>query len=236
MMTLHEGRFPSESAEYRKARDRLLKAEIDLRRQIESVAALRRELPPGGGVPDDYAFVEWDPSIGAPRTTRLSDLFEPGKDTLFIYSFMFKPGPQGRPLEVPCPICTSIIDGVDGAVPHITQRINFAVAAKAPIERFRAHALARDWRHVRLLTSANTSYNADYLAETPDEEQFAMATVFARRDDRVHHVWSSELWLVAAEPGQDPRHVDFMWPLWAVLDRTPDGRGNSWMPQLRYTD
>jgi predicted dithiol-disulfide oxidoreductase (DUF899 family) len=47
-------RYPGESAEYREARDRLLTAEVELRRQIEAVAAARRDLPPSGEVPEDY--------------------------------------------------------------------------------------------------------------------------------------------------------------------------------------
>lgn len=140
MTLLHEVRFPGESDEYRRARDELLQAEVDLRRQIEAVAAQRRTLPLGGEVPDDYVFEEWDTGANAARPVRLSELFEEGKDTLFLYSFMFIPDESAQPLAVACPSCTSIIDAVDGAAPHITQRINFAVAAKAPIERFRAHA------------------------------------------------------------------------------------------------
>jgi predicted dithiol-disulfide oxidoreductase (DUF899 family) len=49
-------RFPGESAEYRAARDRLLEQEIELRRAMEAMAVARRGLPPGGMVPDDYAF------------------------------------------------------------------------------------------------------------------------------------------------------------------------------------
>jgi predicted dithiol-disulfide oxidoreductase (DUF899 family) len=30
-----------------------------------------------------------------------------------------------------------------------------------------------------------------------------------------------------------PRHVDFMWPLYAALDRTPGGRGD-FEPSLSY--
>src|SRR5262245_56354247 len=48
--------FPAESPEYRRARDALLEQEIALRRQTEAVAALRRALPPGGLVPEDYVF------------------------------------------------------------------------------------------------------------------------------------------------------------------------------------
>jgi predicted dithiol-disulfide oxidoreductase (DUF899 family) len=232
--SLHEVGFPGESDQYRRARDELLKGEIDLRRQIEVVAAQRRRLPLGGVVPRDYAFEEWDAGTNAPRSVRLSELFADGKDTLFLYSHMFIPGKAGLPLEEGCPLCTSIIDAIDGELPHITQHINFAVVAKPPIERFRAHAQSRGWRHARLLSSAHNTYNRDYQAETPDGAQFAMATVFARRDGKIHHFWSSELFLVPSEPGQDPRHVDFMWPLWSVLDRTPEGRGTDWWPELDY--
>ena len=152
-----------------------------------------------------------------------------------VYSFMFKPGVNsGEALEVPCPLCTSIIDGIDGAVPHITQRINFAVVTKAPIEAFSAHARTRGSRHARLLSSAGTSFNADYQTESGDDDQYAMVTTFVRHRSTIHHFWSSELWFVQPEPGQNPRHVDFMWPLWAVLDRTQEGRGTDWWPSLTY--
>ena len=233
--SLHEVRFPGESDQYRRARDELLQAEIDLRRQNEAVAAQRRRLPIGGVVPRDYTFEEWDAGTNGARPVRLSELFEVGKDTLFLYSHMFIPGKAGLPLEEGCPLCTSIIDGIDGAVPHITQQINFAVVAKAPIERFRAHAQSQGWRHARLLSSANNTYNRDYQAEAPDGTQTPIATVFARRDGKIHHVWSSELLLVPSDPGQDMRHVDFMWPLWSILDRTPGGRGADWHPKLDYS-
>ena len=232
--SLHDVRFPGESDQYRRARDELLKAEIDLRRQIEVVAAQRRRLPLGGLVPRDYTFEEWNAGSDAARRVQLSELFADGKNTLFLYSHMFIPGTAGLPLEEGCPSCTSIIDAIDGEVPHISERINFAVVAKAPIGRFRAHAQSRGWRHARLLSSANNTYNRDYQAEAPDGAQMPMATVFARRDGKIHHCWSSELFLVPTEPGQDMRHVDFMWPLWLVLDRTPEGRGTDWRPELDY--
>lgn len=50
--------FPSESAEYRRARNSLLDQEIVPRSQMEAVAKARRKLPPGGVVPrgdrDDF--------------------------------------------------------------------------------------------------------------------------------------------------------------------------------------
>ena len=66
--------FPGESSEYRAARDRLLEQEIELRRAMESVAAARRELPPGGVVPEDYVF-QGAGADGTPADVRLSELF-----------------------------------------------------------------------------------------------------------------------------------------------------------------
>jgi len=221
-------RWPRESDEYRRARDELLQAEIDLRRQEEALAAQRRALPLGGAVPEDYAF------DGADGEVRLSELFADGNDTLFIYSFMFIPDENGDPLGAACPSCTSIIDSVDGAARHLMQPINFAVSAKVPIERFLAHAQTRGWRHARLLSSARSTYNRDYNAESEDGAQLPIASVFVRRDATIRHFWSSELFGARPEPGQNPRHVDFMWPLWAVLDRTHEGRGTDWGPRLEY--
>ena len=93
-MAKHDVRFPGESDSYRAKRDELLGAEVELRRQIEAVAAQRRALPMGGEVPQDYAF---DAPDG--RKVRMSELFREGKDTLLIYSFMY--GPQ---MEQPCPL------------------------------------------------------------------------------------------------------------------------------------
>ena len=135
MGSLHDVRFPGESDEYRSARDELLGAEIDLRRADRSgrrpaqgAAARRRGR-------DDYDFDEWDADAGGPRRCGCRSCSSDGKDTLYLYSFMFvRAESQGLGFVGPCPSCTSIIDGIDGELPHITQRISFAVAAIAPME------------------------------------------------------------------------------------------------------
>src|SRR5262249_47455008 len=99
---LHDVRFPGESAEYRAARDRLLEAELALRRPIEAVGAERRALPPGGLVPQDYVF------DGEGGPAKLSELFG-DKNVLLLYGFMLGPD-----MERACPSCTSIIDALDG--------------------------------------------------------------------------------------------------------------------------
>jgi predicted dithiol-disulfide oxidoreductase (DUF899 family) len=233
---LHDFRYPGESAEYRQARDDLLRAEMELRTASEAVAAQRRELPPGGPVPEDYEFEEWDTRTGAPRAVRLSELFAPGKDTLFLYSFMFINGPDGEPLGSPCPACTSIIDAVSAQSRHLTPQINLAICARVPVDRLRAHAYSRGWAPIRMLSSAQNSYNRDYHAQTPEGSQLPIATVFVRRDGAIHHSWSSELFFAPREPGIHPRHVDFMWPIWNILDTTPAGRGTGLELALEYEE
>jgi predicted dithiol-disulfide oxidoreductase (DUF899 family) len=238
--------FPGESAEYRAARDRLLEQEIELRRAMEAVAAARRRLPPGGVVPQDYAF-QTQGLGGDPVEVRLSELFAPGKDSLVIYSMMFprasdddRPGPDhGQtallPLaEGPCPSCTAFLDQLDGAAEHASQRVNLAVTGKAPIERILTFGRERGWRRLRLLSSAGTTYNRDYLAETPDGEQQPMLNVFHRNRETILHFWGSELFYAPADPRQEPRHVGTIEPLWNLFDLTPDGRGTGWDEQLSY--
>ena len=230
---LHGEHLPNESDAYRSAREELLQAEVELRECTEEVARLRRGLPAGGEIPEDYVFSEWDKAARQPRDVHLSELFAAGKDSLFVYSFMFVADTAGNPLGNPCPNCTSIIDAVAGEARHITQRINLAVSAKVPIEQFRQHAQRRGWGDIRLLSAAGSTYNRDYLAEDDDGGQWPMATVFVRRGGKVRHFWSSELFYVSQEAAET-RHVDFMWPLWNILDCTPEGRGSDWVPGLSY--
>jgi hypothetical protein len=149
--------FPGESAAYRTARDRLLEREIELRREMEAVAAARRELPPGGVVPEDYVF-QGEAADGSPADVRMSELFAPGKDSLVIYNFMFpracggdRPGPTSGetallPLEEgPCPSCVALLDQLDGAAEHAGQQINFVVVAKTPLARLLTWGKERGW-------------------------------------------------------------------------------------------
>lgn len=120
--------YPNESVEYRKARNALLVEEIALRRQIEAVAAQRRALPPGGQIPEDYIF-EWIDEKGMPEKIEMSKLFGQHQ-TLILYSFMY--GPER---DTPCPMCTHLLDSVNGAARHIGQRASLYIVAKSPIAR-----------------------------------------------------------------------------------------------------
>jgi predicted dithiol-disulfide oxidoreductase (DUF899 family) len=237
--------FPGESKEYRVARNRLLEREIELRRMMEAVAAARRELPPGGPVPENYVFGEAG-ADGAPTEVLFSELFAPGKDSLVIYNFMFprgyrgdRPGPaSGRtallPLEEgPCPSCVALLDQLDGAAEHAMQRINFAVVAKAPLARLVTWADERGWRNLRLLSSASNSYNRDYFGETADGWQVPMLNVFHRDGETIRHFWGAELTHGPSDPGQDHRSIGTLEPLWNLFDLTREGRPD-WDEQISY--
>ncbi len=233
-MSLHANRFPNESASYRESRDQLLEAEIKLRRSLEEVAAMRRKLPLGGEVPEDYVFTEGAQDLNdshAEKKVRLSELFRPGKDTLAIYSYMYGPN-----MKEPCTSCTSILDGLNGTSPHANQRINFVVVAKSPIQRIRAIARERGWNHLRILSSDGNTYNHDYQGENAKGDQTPSLNIFARRDGKIYHRYNTELLFAPNEPGQDGRHVDLLWPLWNLFDYTPEGRGTNWYPKLRYPE
>jgi predicted dithiol-disulfide oxidoreductase (DUF899 family) len=40
----------------------------------------------------------------------------------------------------------------------------------------------------------------------------------------MRHSWATELMFAPRDEGEDPRHVDSIWPIWNVLDMTLDGR------------
>ena len=238
--------FPGESAEYRAARDRLLVREIELRREMEAVAAARRNMPPGGLVREDYVF-DGLGLDGAMREIRLSELFAPGKDSLVVYNFMFPrdPGDDRRGPTTgstarlprhdgPCPSCTAFLDQLDGAAEHVGQKVNLVVIAKAPLDRLMDFARERGWRRLRLLSAARNSFKRDYGAETAEGWQRPMLNVFHRGADGIRHFWSSEMLDAPPDPGQDPRHVGTIEPLWNIFDLTPEGRDAEWEEQIEY--
>jgi predicted dithiol-disulfide oxidoreductase (DUF899 family) len=221
----HDKHFPGETPAYRQARDELLKAELDLKRQVEKVAAQRRALPLGGPLPEDYTFEEATES--GTRSVRLSELFASGKDTLVLYNYMF--GPK---MEKPCPMCTSFLDGIHGNAQHIQKRVNLAVVARSPIARVHEFTHARGWNRFRVLSSANNTFNRDYHGESADGGQNPLMHVFIKRDGKVRHFYTTEMQFLPSDSGQNQRHLDMMWPLWNVLDLTPEGRGADWYPSL----
>ena len=178
---------------------------------------------------------------------RLSELFAPGKDSLAIYSFMFprdpgdeRPGPETGetaqlPLaEGPCPSCVALLDQLDGAVEHASQHINLAVVAKAPLPRVLTFA-----RGARLAAAAAAVVGRQHLQpRLPGRDRGGAPAADAervpprRRDDPP--LLGLGALLRADDPGQDPRHVGTLEPVWNLFDLTPEGRPTDWDEQLSY--
>ena len=205
--------FPNETPDYRAARLGLLQRERELRREMEAVAAEIRALPPGGAVPQDYEFDHVDAN-GVPAKVRLSELFRPGTEDLILYHFMFprhrndkRPGPiNGSTAELPleegpCPSCIALLDSWEGAVPHVEGLgANIAAVAKAPIERVAAFAAERGWRHLKLLSAANTNFKHDYHGED-EEGDLAWRTIV---DSASWKCWCRSPSCWRSRPGSSP--------------------------------
>jgi predicted dithiol-disulfide oxidoreductase (DUF899 family) len=97
-----------------------------------------------------------------------------------------------------------------------------------------AVAKERGWRRLRFVSSAGTSFNRDYHAETEVGSQRPMVNVFHRDGEGIRHFWGSELFYAPTDPGQDPRHTGTIEPLWNLFDLTPEGRAEDFDEQLAY--
>lgn len=218
-------RQPGESAAYRQARTALLAAEIELRRQIQRVAAQRRALPPGG-VARDYRFLDKDG-----KSLTLLDLF--GRhDTLFTYFWMFGPE-RARP----CPMCTSFVGSLDVPAPDIEQHLAVAIVGRSPVARQLEVARERGWTHLAFYQCVGDGFGRDYDAVTDGEhgiEENGAVLVWQRDGDQARLFWAAEGGFETADPGFDPHLAPDPTPLWNILDLTPAGRPADWYPALTY--
>ena len=213
-------RLSNESDEYRRARNDLLAEEIELRRHIERVAEMRRALPPGGEVTADYQF------IGEEGPVTFADLFG-DKQTLVVYSFMYGPD-----RERPCPMCTALLDSLNGEASSIEKRIALAVVARSPSQRLQKFRQERAWDYLKLYEDLDDRFSRDHYAISQDGGDNAGIHVFTRRDGTIRHFWSGEMGFDTADPGQDPRMAPDLMPMWHIFDLTPEGRHPTWYPTL----
>ena len=219
--TYRQTNLVNESPEYLKKREELRQAEIELMRQRERVAGLRRALPPGATL-QDYEFLEGPMSIEdgdePVRTVRLSELFTAPDRSLVIYQFMF-----GKKQTEPCPMCTAWIDCVNGIAHHLTQNIDLAIVAAADPATLRAHARNRGWNRLRLLSAGESTFKYDLGSEDREGNQDSTISVFTRDSDgTLRHFYSGHPRL--AEDVKE-RGIDELNPIWNFLDLTPQGRG-----------
>ncbi len=210
-----------ESEEYRRLREELRVAELELTDHIERVAELRRQLPANTEV-DDYELID----VASGKTVHLSELFSAPDRALIVYHFMY-----GKAQNEPCPLCTMWIDGYNAAAPHVNQNADVVVLAAAEPAALQAHAAARGWTNLRLLSADKSTFKYDLGSEESDGEQTEWISVFTRdADGSLRHVYSKGAQL--ADERRE-RGIDLLSPVWHLLDLTPGGRDN-WYPSLDY--
>jgi predicted dithiol-disulfide oxidoreductase (DUF899 family) len=219
--TFRQTNLQNESAEYLLKREELRQAEIELMRQRERVAELRRGLPKGATV-QDYEFLEGPASLDngdEPITrVRMSELFTAPNRSLVIYHFMF-----GKKQTTACPMCTAWIDAFNGVAHHLAQNVDFAIVAAADPSTLRAYARKRGWDKLRLLSAGESTFKYDLGSEDREGGQDSTISVFTRDSDgTLRHFYSGHPWL--AEDIRE-RGIDELNPIWNVLDLTPQGRG-----------
>ena len=216
---MSETRYPNESAEYRLAREALLAEEKALVEKVKAVAELRRKLPVGGRIKEDYTF-KWATDDKLGQEVKLSELFG-DKQTLLIYSFMYGPG-----WDNPCLSCTSLVDGFDRTAYQVSQNAAFVAIAKAPAEMINTWAKKRDWSQIALVSGSESSYQADYRCQGEnDDMQWPVMHVFTRKGGDIVHFWGTEL---------QGNHVDTVWPYWNLMDFTPEGRPDLLTPPQKF--
>ena len=210
-----------ESDAYRRQREELRVAELELIDHVERVAALRRQLP-AETVVTDYELID---AAGGDRV-RLSELFTAPDRALIVYHFMY-----GKAETQPCPLCTMWIDGYNAAAPHLAPNVDFVVVAAAEPAALHSHAAARGWSNLRLLSAGESTFKYDLGSEEADGTQTEWISVFTRGDDgSVRHLYSK-----GAQMADDRRErgIDLLSPVWHLLDLTPNGR-DDWYPSLKY--
>jgi len=159
------------------------------------------------------------------KEVSLHDLFSGGKEGLIVYHFMFDDA-----IEKPCAFCSMYADSFDGPLPHLRQRVNFAVIAKARPEKLRALAEQKGWKfpfyscldsdfdvdfgvgftHAQV-KSGKKLYN--YGHAIPYGTQSQGISVFHLEDETLFHTYSTFA-----------RGIEFQNNLLTLLDLTPIGR------------
>jgi predicted dithiol-disulfide oxidoreductase (DUF899 family) len=209
-----------ESDHYRRARHDLQLAEIELMRQRERVAEMRRRLPPGPTMPD-YEFSECiSPGTGGrtSRTVRFPELFSGPGRPLIVYHLMF-----GQSQISPCPMCTMWVDGFNGIAHHVLPSADLVVVAAADVGPLQEYAEERGWTGIRMLSAGTSTFKYDLGSEDAEGNQDSRVSVFVQdADGAVRHTYTGAPRMA---DDIDQRGIDLLCPTWHLLDLTPDGRG-----------
>jgi predicted dithiol-disulfide oxidoreductase (DUF899 family) len=137
----------------------------------------------------------------------------------------------GKRQAKPCPMCTAWLDGANGVAHHLAQNLDFAVVAAADVSSLRAHARARGWDKLRLVSAGDSSFKYDLGSEDREGHQDSAVSVFTRdAEGTLRHLYTVHPRMA---PDLAERGIDLLSPIWHFMDLTPQGRGN-WYADLAY--
>jgi len=231
--------------EWEAAREELLQREKEHTRMADELARQRRELP--------WIAIEKEYRLDADDGKRtLAELFD-GRSQLLIYHFMF-----GPTYEAGCPTCSSMVDGLDGLLPHLHARdVTLLLVSRAPLERLEAYKRRMGWS-IPWVSSANSDFNFDFgtsfteeqMRENmpPESELPAIASHNAAATGTNVTEYISEMFGASAFMLQDGavyqtywttgRGVEFLMGYYPMLDRAPKGRdeGDAFQTWIRRHD
>ena len=135
--------------EWQEVQTRLLEREYEIRRMSEELGRERRNQP-WVLLDKEYTF-----DTEADEKT-LADLFE-GRSQLLVYHMMF--GPEWT---AGCPACSSVVDPLDGAMPHLNQHdATMVVCSHAPLEKLAAYKKRMGWK-LNYVSSLGSTFNYDF--------------------------------------------------------------------------
>ena len=234
--------------EWLKAREELLAREKEHTRLGDEVAQQLRDLP-WVRVEKEYRFDSED------GTKTLAELFD-GRSQLLLYHFMFGPS-----YEAGCPTNSSIVDAIDGVVPHLRARdASMLLVSRAPLDRLQAYRQRMGWS-IPWVSSGDSAFNYDYgFASTQEQThewlvpllESGMAPPIIEHNARATGTdpisYLSEGFGLTAFVLDDgdvyhtysttARGLEFVMGYYPILDRAPKGRdeGEAFQTWLRRHD
>ena len=146
--------------EWQAAREELAHLESEQAERSEEIKTKRLDLP-WVRVEKEYEFDTQD------GQKTLAELFD-GRSQLLAYNAMFGPDYTIGA----CPGCTSLVDGLDGALVHMNHRdVTLLCFSRAPIDRLTAYKQRMGWQFPYVSTY-NTDFAFDFgLAVTEEQAQ-----------------------------------------------------------------
>ena len=218
--------------EWETARTKLLAREKEHTRLGDELARMRRELP-WVPVEKDYRF---DTDEG---TRTLVELFD-GRSQLLVYHFMF-----GPTYEAGCPTCSSMVDAIDGILPHLAARdVTFALVSQAPLAKLQAYKRRMGW-HIPWVSAAGGDFSVDlgFSSSVEQTREWAEPVLEQLPPIAAHNAAQSgtdvfgyltELFgfsafaldegVVYQTYSTTGRGVEFLMSYYGILDRAPKGR------------